>query len=297
MFQDGRLFPHLSVRQNLLYGHGRARKTSAHPTFAETVDLLGIGPLLERRPQSLSGGERQRVAIGRALLADPRILLMDEPLAALDAARRAEILPYLATLRDALDIPVIYVSHQMDEVIRLADTMVLLSDGQIAATGPLEELTSRLDLRPLTGRYEAGAVLSCRVAEQDMEFGLTQLRFSGGALWVSALDLPERTPVRLRIRARDVALALAPPADVSIVNVIQAHITEVGIESGPYVDVRLLAGEDSIWARLTRRSVSDLGLVPGMPVHALIKSAAIDRASLGRPRTAGRGTGETILSG
>lgn len=286
VFQDGRLFPHLNVRQNLLYG--RRQKTDTHPSLFETVALLGLETVLERRPNSLSGGERQRVAIGRALLANPRILLMDEPLAALDATRRAEILPYLATLRDALEIPVIYVSHQMDEVIRLADTMVLLDDGRIAATGPLEDLTSRLDLRPLTGRYEAGAVLSCRIAEQDSVFGLTRLNFSGGSLWVGGLDLPRNAPVRLRIRARDVALALTPPTDLSIVNVIEAQIGEIGAESGPYVDVRLIAGEDALWARLTRRSVSELNLAPGMAVHALIKSAAIDRASLGRPGTAAR---------
>ncbi len=280
VFQEGRLFPHMSVRQNLLYG--RLGDRDAHPTLAETVELLGLKAFLERRPGSLSGGERQRVAIGRALLANPRILLMDEPLASLDGPRRAEILPYLADLRDALAIPVIYVSHQMDEVIRLADTMVLLSEGKVMATGAVEEITSRLDLAPLTGRYEAGAVLPCRVAGQDVPFGLTRLEFSGGTLWVGAVHLPKGTPVRVRIRARDVALALWPPRDVSMLNIINARITEIGQAQGPQVDVRLSAGNDSLWARLTRRSVSELGLKPGMQVQAMIKSASIDGASLGQ---------------
>jgi molybdate transport system ATP-binding protein len=290
VFQEGRLFPHMSVRRNLLYG--RNEGADQHPTLAETVELLGLERLLDRRPGTLSGGERQRVAIGRALLAGPRILLMDEPLASLDAARRTEILPYLAALRDELDIPAIYVSHQVDEVIRLADTMVLLSDGKVAATGAVEDLTSRLDLAPLTGRHDAGAVVPCRIAEQDSAYGLTRLDFNGGALWVGKLDLPIGEPVKVRIGARDIALGLSAPSNISMLNVIECQITEIRetTKDGPQVDVALIAGQTSLWAKLTRRSVAELGLEPGMRVHALIKSVSINGASLGR---AGRPPRET----
>jgi molybdate transport system ATP-binding protein len=277
VFQEGRLFPHMSVERNLLYGRRETRDT--HPTLAETVDLLGLGRFLERRPGSLSGGERQRVAIGRALLANPRVLLMDEPLASLDTARRAEILPYIAGLRGALDIPVIYVSHQMDEISRLADTMVLVADGSVSAVGPVEVLTNRLDLEPLTGLHDAGAVLPCRVAEKDTRFGLSRLKFSGGSLWVGTVDPPLGATVRVRIGARDVALALSPPVDISMLNVIESVVTEIGEPKGAQVDIGLAAGEDALWARVTRRSLADLDLKPGMRVHAMIKSVSIDGAA------------------
>lgn len=280
VFQEGRLFPHMSVEGNLLYG--RRATDGAHPTLAETVDLLGLGHLLGRRPGSLSGGERQRVAIGRALLANPRVLLMDEPLASLDAARRAEILPYLAELRGTLDIPVIYVSHQMDEVIRLADTMVLVADGAVSAVGPVEILTNRLDLEPLTGLQDAGAVLACRVAEKDTAYGLSRLRFSGGSLWVGTIDPPLGASVRVRVGARDVSLALTPPTGISMLNVIAATITEIGEPHGAQVDIGLAAGDDALWARITRRSLAELGLEPGMRVHAMIKSVSIDGATRAR---------------
>ena len=279
VFQEGRLFPHMSVEQNLLYG--RRGNAAPYPALDETVALLGLGQLLKRRPGSLSGGERQRVAIGRALLGAPRILLMDEPLASLDSARRAEILPYLAALRKTWSIPVIYVSHQMDEVIRLADTLVLLANGRVVEVGSVEELTSRLDLAPLTGKYEAGAVLPCHVGDQDPRFGLTRLDFSGGSLWVGAIDSPEGTSVRVQIRARDVALTLMPPSDISMLNVIKARVLEIGTARGAQVDVRLSSGDDFLWATLTRRSVHELGLKPGLAVHAMIKSVSIGGASFG----------------
>lgn len=279
VFQEGRLFPHMNVEGNLLYG--RRENADAHPTLGETVDLLGLRQLLQRRPGSLSGGERQRVAIGRALLANPRILLMDEPLASLDAARRAEILPYLADLRGALDIPIIYVSHQMDEIIRLADTMVLVADGTVTAVGPVEVLTNRLDLEPLTGLHDAGAVLPCRVAEKDTRFGLSRLQFSGGSLWVGTLDPPLGSPIRVRVGARDVAIALSPPSDISMLNVIEATVTEIGPIRGAQVDIGLAAGDDALWARLTRRSLVELGLEPGMRVHALVKSVSIGGTAAG----------------
>ncbi len=283
VFQEARLLPHLGVRANLEYGRRRAPR-AGRIAFDEVVGVLGIEHLLHRRPHQLSGGERQRIAIGRALLANPRVLLMDEPLASLDAPRRHEILSFIELLRANFAIPIVYVSHAMEEVIRLADTLVLVSDGRIAATGQVEELLSRLDLRPLTGRYEAGAVIAARVAGGDPEFGLTHLAFASGILRVTRLDLPEGTEVRVRIRARDVSLALARPIDISVLNMFEGTVTEIGTDFddavGPQLDVRLDIGVP-LWARITRRSAHDLGIAPGRRVHALVKSVAIDRQSVG----------------
>ena len=281
VFQEGRLFPHLSVRHNLLYGYRRAPAAERPIGLAQVVGLLGIEALLERRPAALSGGEKQRVALGRALLANPRLLLMDEPLAALDQPRKEEILPFIEQLKEELDLPVIYVSHAMQEIVRLADTLVLMSNGRIEAVGAIEELTSRLDLRPLTGRYEAGAVLATTVAGQDKMFGLTELRFAGGRLRVPYLNLPLGQPLRVRIRARDVSIALAPPENISILNVIPCIIKEIGEEKSPQVDLQLDAAGAAIWSRITARSRAALALKPGLQVYALIKSVAIDRQSLG----------------
>jgi molybdate transport system ATP-binding protein len=283
VFQEGRLFPHLDVRRNLHYGLRRTPAGEHHADLDRIVGLLGIGHLLARRPADLSGGEKQRVAIGRALLASPRLLLMDEPLASLDAARKEEILPFIEQLRDELRLPIVYVSHDSGELLRLADTVVLMSDGKAAAVGPLEEIMSRLDLRPLTGRYEAGAVLRARVEAQDPELGLTHLAFPGGMLHVARLDLPHGTEIRVRLRARDVAIALTRPTDISILNVFPGRIVEVGNGDGPHVDLKLDIGVP-LWARVTLRSARDLGLSPGREVYALIKAVAIDRHSLGRRR-------------
>jgi molybdate transport system ATP-binding protein len=295
VFQEGRLFPHYSVRGNLVYG---ARRRTRHPTitFDSVVALLGLGPMLARRPGDLSGGEKQRVAIGRALLAGPRLLLMDEPLSSLDAGRKAEILPFIERLRDELKIPIIYVSHAMEEIVRLADTLVLLSEGKVAAVGPVEELTSRLDLRPLTGRYEAGAVIRTTVAGHDVNYGLTELAFPGGRLRVSHVALPLGTPVRVRIRARDVALATARPSGISIRNIFPARIVEIAPDRGPLVDVRLDIGTPqqpvALWARITARSAQELGLAIGGEVQALVKTVAFDRASYGRYDPAAIGPNE-----
>ncbi len=282
VFQEGRLFPHYAVRGNLLYGRRRAPDDGQALSLDRVVELLGIGHLLRRRPRDLSGGEKQRVALGRALLSNPRLLLMDEPLASLDQPRKEEILPFIERLRDELRIPIVYVSHAMDEIIRLADTLVLLNDGEIAAVGPVEDLTSRLDLRPLTGRYEAGAALPVTVAEQDTRFGLTILAFAGGKLTVPGLELPVGTELRVRIRARDVALARTPPADCSILNVLRATVTEFGAEAGPLVDLRLDVAGAPLWARVTAKSVAALELRRGSEVYALIKAVAVDRHTLGR---------------
>ena len=292
VFQDGRLFPHLSVRGNLRYGMRGGADAEPIIGFDRVVGLLGLEELLDRRPHRLSGGEGQRVAIGRALLASPRLLLMDEPLASLDAPRKDEILSFIEQLRDELAIPIVYVSHVMDEVIRLADEMVALSDGRVAAVGPVEEMTSRLDLRPLTGRYKAGAVLGARVEGHDDGFDLTYLTFPGGRLSVSRLDLPVGATLRVRIRARDVSLALEAPRRSSMLNVFSGAVVDISSEPGPQVDVLLDIGErgekSSLWARITRKSAHQLGLAPGTPVYALVKSVAVDRQSLGRAFAAGR---------
>jgi molybdate transport system ATP-binding protein len=283
IFQEGRLFPHYSVRGNLTYGAGRRDGAIG---FDAVVELLGLGPLLERRPGDLSGGEKQRVAIGRALLASPRLLLMDEPLASLDAPRKAEILPFIERLRDELRLPIIYVSHAMEEIVRLADTLVLLSAGKVAAVGTVEELTSRLDLRPLTGRHEAGAVIRATVAGHDVTYGLSELAFPGGRLRVSRLALPLGTSVRVRVRARDVALATARPTGISIRNIVAARIVEIAPDEGPLVDIRLDIGRPqqpvALWARITQRAARELNLTVGGEVFALLKTVALDRGSLGR---------------
>jgi molybdate transport system ATP-binding protein len=283
VFQEGRLFPHYSVRGNLTYG--RRRVAGAGPDFDAVVALLGLERLLDRRIGDLSGGEKQRIAIGRALLAEPRLLLMDEPLASLDAPRKAEILPFIERLRGELGIPVIYVSHAMDEILRLADTLVLMAEGRVAAVGTVEELTSRLDLRPLTGRYEAGSVIRAVVAGQDVTYGLTELAFAGRRLRVAHVPLPLGTPVRARIRARDVALALERPSAISIRNILPARVIEIE-QRGPLADVRLDIGTAAepvaLWSRVTARAARELDLAPGKQVYALIKTVALDGASLGR---------------
>ena len=292
VFQEGRLFPHMTVRGNLTYGLRRAPANERRIQLDQIVDLLGLDALLGRRRHDLSGGEKQRVALGRALLANPRLLLMDEPLAGLDQARKDEVLQFIERLRDELTIPIVYVSHAMPEIVRLADTMVLMSEGRVEAVGPLDELTSRLDLRPLTGRYEAGAVLEARVEGQDAAFALTELSFAGGRLWVPRLDLPDGAKLRLRIRARDVVLAHARPEGTSTLNALRCVVKDIGAEEGAeetaQVDLRLDAGGAALWARITRRSLHELGLVPGSEVYALIKAGSIDRYSLGRGTAAGR---------
>lgn len=288
VFQEGRLFPHLTVRQNLLYGQWFAARSERYGSLDQVVGLLGIGHLLDRPPARLSGGEKQRVAIGRALLASPRLLLMDEPLASLDEARKGEILPYIERLRDEGGIPIVYVSHSVPEVARLATTLVVLSEGGVVAVGPTPEVMGRVDLFPMTGRAEAGAVLDARVAGHDEVFQLTRLAAAAGELTVPKLDLAVGTPVRMRVRARDVMLALAPPDGLSALNVLPAAVAEIGGSDGPIVDIRLDCNGDALTARLTRRSVERLGLEPGRAVFAVIKSIAFDNRSLSEaPRSPG----------
>jgi molybdate transport system ATP-binding protein len=282
VFQEGRLFPHLTVRQNLLYGRWFTRPLQRHGDITQVVDMLGIGQLLRRRPALLSGGEKQRVAIGRALLASPRLLLMDEPLASLDEDRKAEILPYIERLRDETRLPIVYVSHSIAEVARLASTLVILSEGRIAATGPTAEVMARLDLSLLAGRPEAGAILETRIVDHDPAFGLTRLRAAAGELRVPRLELPVGSRVRVRIRARDVMIAVREPRGLSALNVLAGVITAIGPSDGPIAELRLDCGGDALIARLTRQSIATLKLSQGKRVYAVIKSVAFDRRAVGK---------------
>lgn len=286
VFQDSRLFPHLGVEGNLRFGLKRARGRPAHVGFDRVVDLLGLRPLLAARPASLSGGERQRVALGRALLAQPRLLLMDEPLAALDQARKAEILPYIEELRDAFGLPIVYVSHAIEEVVRLAEHVVLLSDGRVRAAGPTETIMADPDLQPAVGRFEAGGVLNCIVDGHDDEYGISVLAFDGGELRVPRIAAAPGSALRVRIRARDVMLALSRPIDVSASNQIAVRITRLIERPETFVDVELatVRGNARLLALLTRESVARLALEPGLTVWALVKSVALDARTLGLTR-------------
>ena len=272
VFQDSRLFPHLDVRQNLLYGRWFAKGGGgAAGDLASVTELLGLGGLLDRRPDSLSGGEKQRVAIGRALLARPRLLLMDEPLASLDEARRAEILPYIERLRDNAGVPILYVSHSVAEVARLATTVVILTRGKVAAVGPV------LDILPLADASDGGSVLDATVARHDETFELTMLTSVAGELQVPRLAVPVGAPVRAYIRARDVMLSLKPPQEISALNVLSAKIAEI-TPAGAQADVRLDCNGAILMSRVTSKSVERLTLTPGRPVYAVIKSVSFERS-------------------
>jgi molybdate transport system ATP-binding protein len=273
VFQDSRLFPHLSVRGNLLYGRWFAGDGGAAADLASVVELLGIGHLLERRPESLSGGEKQRVAIGRALLAQPRLLLMDEPLASLDEARRAEILPYIERLRDEAGVPILYVSHSVTEVARLATTVVILTEGRVTAVGPVA------DILPLADAGDAGGVLDAVVARHEEAFQLSVLTTAAGELQVPRLSAPAGASVRAYIRARDVMLSLRPPEEISALNVLAGRVAAiVPVANGAQADVRLDCNGANLTARLTAKSVERLALAPGRPVYAVIKSVSFERS-------------------
>ena len=274
VFQDGRLLPHLSVRSNLTYGMHRTPVGRRFVKLDPVVDLLGIGHLLHRRPSKLSGGEKQRVAIGRALLTSPAMLLMDEPLAALDTARKAEVLPFIMRLGREFAIPILYVSHALDEILNLAARMVMMKEGRVLADGDLEELLSRSDLQPHFGRAESESVISTVVDDPADAFGLTRLRFGDRILKVLRIEAAEGEPVRVRISARHVAIALEPPGRTSFLNIFPGEIREILDDDEPFVDVRMDIGR-SLWARITRQSLLELNLKPGQSVFALIKSVAI----------------------
>ena len=282
VFQDARLFSHLTVKGNILYGHRRT-PTGERLFHPDTViRLMDLEPLLGRRVSSLSGGERQRVSFARAVLANPRLLLMDEPLASLDQDRKEDILPFIERLAGELAIPTLYVSHEIDEVVRLASDLVLMSSGRIVADGPIEEVSNRFDLRSYAGRLDAGSIIRVRVAGHDAETGITHFAFDGGEVVGPRVDMVEGAEVNLRIRSRDVAIALDRPGRTSILNVLPGRVLEIGPNDGPQAHVLLDVGAP-LWARIMRRSVNELELSPGRPVYALIKAVAVDRRSLGRP--------------
>jgi len=285
VFQDSRLFPHLSVRSNLVYGYSRVRgdrKLGLDPVVA----LLGLEHLLDRRTHNLSGGERQRVAIGRALLAQPSLLLMDEPLSSLDPARKSELLPYIENLRDEVGVPILYISHAFNEVARLADHLLVIDAGKLVRGGPLLELASDPELSPFIGRFEAGSVIECTIHRHDDAVALSTLAFAGGQLRVPLIELPVGERLRVRIRARDVALSLSRPMDVSITNRLPGRLTRLTEQDGPYVEATVDIGGATVRSLITRESASRLGLEPGIQVWALIKTVAFDSRSVGFMRRA-----------
>jgi len=275
VFQEGRLFPHLTVKANLRYGWMRAQPGPVG--YDDVVDLLGLSALLGRRPHNLSGGERQRVAIGRALLSQPRLLLMDEPLSALDQARRDEILPYLSRLRTAFAVPIIYATHAMDEVTRLADTLVLLDAGQVLAAGPLGEILARVDL-PLAARDDAAAVLRGKVLSHLPERRLSAIACGSDVLWVPLVDAAEGTALRLRVPARDVMLALREVSGISVTNMIAAEIGAIQVaEAGHAALVELdLLGGGQLVSRITLDAAERLGLRRGLRILALVKAMSVE---------------------
>ncbi len=272
VFQEARLLPHLSVRQNLRFGRLFSRGQGG-PSLEAVAELLGIAALLERRPAGLSGGERQRVAIGRALLARPRLLLMDEPLSALDEARKREILPYIERLRDEAGLPIVYVSHSVAEVARLASTVVVLEGGRVVGQGSVDAVLRRSDLIP--DGAEAGSVLAMTVTAHDPDAGLTRLVGPAGTLDVPLLALPAGRRLNLRLPARDVLLATEAPRSLSARNVLPGRVAGLR-EEGAACLVEVACGEAILLARLTRASARDLDLAVGRSVHAIVKSVALD---------------------
>jgi molybdate transport system ATP-binding protein len=274
VFQEASLFEHLNVRGNLEYGLRRVPESERAISLERAIDLLGIAPLLSRAPTTLSGGERQRVAIARALAVSPRLLLMDEPLAAVDVQRRQEILPWLEALHRELDIPVIHVSHAPDEVARLADRLVLMRAGRVVATGDVYDLFTRLDL-PLALDTDATSIIEATVSSHDEEYRLTRLDFAGGQFTLSRQAIAVGSPVRLRLAARDVSLTLQRQSGTSILNILPVTVDEISLDDDAQVTVRVLAGDVPLLARITRKSALELGLQPGLQVFAQVKGIAL----------------------
>ena len=281
VIQEAALFPHLDVQANLTFGQRRAAAVGQGVVLDQVVELLGIGGLMDRRADTLSGGERQRVAIARALATSPELLLMDEPMAALDAGRKAEILPYLERLQCELSLPIVLVTHAMDEVARLADHLVMLEAGRVRAAGPLTEVLSQPDL-PWSRQEEAGVVLHARVVAHDTGYGLMRLAVPGGELWVGESAAPVGAAVRARILARDVSVALRPPMDTSVLNILPAVVEHLQADRATALLSLSLGpgdaapqGRGRLLARITRKSCEALALRPGDAVYAQIKGVAL----------------------
>lgn len=281
VFQEGRLFPHMSVRQNLLYGRWFAPRAARPAPFDRVVEMLGIEHLLGRRPGALSGGERSRVALGRALLAAPRLILADEPLAALDEARKAEILPYFERLRDEVSVPILYVSHASAEVARLATTVIALRAGRVAAVGPPEQVLGDV---AAVGVRSVASVLRARVVAHHAD-GLTELATAAGPLHLPRLPEAPGAVIRVRIPANEVILSREAPVGLSALNILRGTILQVQPGRGPAARVVLAVGDERLTARVTQRSVAALGLAPGQDCHAILKSIAL------APEDVGKGSG------
>lgn len=272
VFQDSRLFPHLSIQENLLYGYQRTAERNLH--LSEVAQVLGLESFLNRYPEKLSGGERQRVAIGRALLTSPKFLLMDEPLASLDNQRKAEIIPFIKRIEEEFKTPIIYVTHSVNEVLQLVNTMVVLKSGKVANWGPVEEVFSDFSLKEVMGEEQLGAVLETSVAGHDEEFGLTRLDFMGQVLNVPRQKISAGQNLRVHIHSKDVSLATDPPSGAtSVLNILKAKVKKIGpVDRNNYsVDIELDAGRPLL-ATITRKSLSNLNLTPGQPVYAHIKA-------------------------
>lgn len=275
VFQEASLFEHLTVQANLAYGMKRVALAERQVSLDQAVELLGIGDLMDRKPGALSGGERQRVAMARALATSPRLLLLDEPLAALDARRKAEVLPYLERLHRELDIPVLYVSHAMDEVARLADTLVVMDKGRVIACGPIAQTLSRIDVPGALGE-DPGVLIAGVMAERDMQWHLARMEFDGGSLWIRDPGLTEQQQVRVRVLARDVSLAVSQPSQSSIQNVLPCVVEAVAADRHPsQALVRVTCGDCVLLARVTARAVQQMQIAPGRKAWAQIKSVAL----------------------
>ena len=282
VFQDSRLFPHLSIRENLVYGYQRTLPADRKLQLDEVVQVLDLEHLLQRRPEKLSGGEKQRVAIGRALLTSPKLLLMDEPLASLDMQLKAEIIPFVKRIEDEFQTPIIYVTHSMNEVLQLVDTMVIMKSGKVANSGPVEEVFSDVQLREAVGDEQLGAVLETSVAEHDEGFGLTRLDFMGQSLYVPRQDIPVGKSLRVHIHSKDVSLSTGfPQGASSVLNILQARVKKVGAidPEGYSVDIELDAGRP-ILATITRKSLANLDLKSGQTIYASIKAIKMVHHSL-----------------
>ena len=276
VFQEPRLFPHYSVRSNLLYGYKRIRMEERRISIEQVVTILGIGHLLERRIHKLSGGEQQRVAIGRALLTSPKLLLLDEPLASLDIQRKQEILPFIHRLHKELHIPVMYVSHAINEILQLADRVLFLKQGKLVGAGPLNEVLTSLEFRGSFGSLRVGAVLDARVASHEPQYGLTQLEFKGQFLFVPLQPEAIGEPVRAHILSSDVSLVVGRTnSPTSVLNILEATIIEIREMDQSSVDVLLDVGAPLV-ASITRKSLAHLGLKPGQRIFAHIKAVALN---------------------
>lgn len=281
VFQEGRLFPHLSVQQNLEYGRRFSAEKAKTTDFDHIIALLGIESLLNRRPGRLSGGEKQRVAIGRALLSSPQLLAMDEPLAALDEPRKREILPYLERIRDEAGVPILYVSHSLAEVARLATTLVVLEDGKVVQAGSAESVLSDPAMAARFGGREAGAVLRGRIVRHH-EDGLSEIAIGGGTLFLPAVDAAPGAEIRARIDAKDVMLARRKPEEISALNILKSKVVSIQPGAGPGVLVQLSLGDQNLLARITKRSAAALNLKPEMTVYAVAKTVSVAPLDVGR---------------